>query len=262
MDLMAGGMNMFSSMLDRNIDAMLLEARLPLMPSAWHGHVAFAHWIVAASAPHIVVELGTHHGVSFAAFCHSVASFNLPGKCYAVDTWDGDEHAGFYSNAVYDDLHAYIDPYYGSFATLLRMTFDAALPQFADGSIDLLHIDGLHTYEACRHDFDSWLPKMSNRGVVIMHDIEVTERGFGVWKLWDELKRQYPAFSFTHSFGLGVLAVGPQVPPAVGELCSLLPDEAARVGRLFERCSSAARFNEGRWQRLADDLSVVRASMF
>ena len=259
---MADRSNMFSALLDLKVEALLLDSRRSNKPSAWHGHVAFAHWIVAATAPRSVVELGTHHGVSFAAFCHAVASFGMAVKCHAVDTWRGDEHAGYYGDEIHDELKAYIEPYYGSFATMLRMTFDDALPTFPDGSIDVLHIDGLHTYEACRHDFEGWLPKMSDRGVVMLHDTEVTEPGFGVVTLWHELRKRYPSFSFTHSFGLGVLAVGSRVPPGIGALCSLRGDEAVRVGRLFERCSSAARFSEERWQRLGDDLAAVRASMY
>ena len=63
--------------------------------SAWWGHVPFAHWLVASLRPATIVELGTHNGVSFAAFCEAVSRNQIPARCYAVDTWQGDEHAGW-----------------------------------------------------------------------------------------------------------------------------------------------------------------------
>ena len=67
---------------------------------------------------------------------------------------------------------------YSGFAQLVRSTFDDALPYFEDGSVDLLHIDGRHFYEDVKHDFDFWLPKLSDRGIVLLHDTDVRERSF------------------------------------------------------------------------------------
>src|SRR5208282_442715 len=74
--------------------------------SGWWGHVPFAFWIMATCKPRLFVELGTHHGVSYAAFCEAVARSQLETRCYAVDTWAGDAHAGFYDDRVYSDLKA------------------------------------------------------------------------------------------------------------------------------------------------------------
>jgi len=75
---------------------------------------------------------------------------------------------------------------------------------FPDASIDLLHIDGTHTYDDVKADFESWLPKLSPNGIVLLHDVILRDRGFGVWKLWEEIAREDNSFLFEFGYGLGV----------------------------------------------------------
>ncbi len=147
-------------------------------PPSWLEHIPFAFWIVDALRPDRFVELGTQSGNSYAAFAQAVAALQLPTACYAIDTWRGDVHTGAYREEVFNRWRDYHDRRFSGFSTLIRATFDEAVTRFADGSIDLLHIDGYHTFDASRHDFAKWLPKMSRRGVVLIHDINVTENGF------------------------------------------------------------------------------------
>lgn len=176
--------------------------------SAWTEHVPFAFWLVEAQQPRVLVELGTHYGVSYFSFCQAVDRLGLDTRCYAVDTWKGDQHAGLYSEEVYNTVRTHNNAYYSSFSRLIRSSFDQATEHFTDGTIDLLHIDGLHTLEAVAHDFETWLPKLSARAIVLLHDTNVRERHFGVYKLFEKLRAQYPAFEFVHGHGLGVLGVG------------------------------------------------------
>jgi len=200
--------------------------------SSWNEHVPFALLLVELLEPRVIVELGTQRGVSYCAFCQAVDELKLGTRCYAVDTWLGDAHAGLYKESVFQDLRDY-HRQYESFSKLLRMTFDEALPQIADGSVDLLHIDGLHFYDAVKKDYESWLPKVSDRGVIIFHDTVEMARDFGVHQLWAELSSSFPSFNFEHGHGLGVLAVGPQVPAAMLDFLRSANEKPGATRALF-----------------------------
>ena len=216
------------------LDAKLLY-RLPTRmqkKSSWNEHIPVAMFLVEILQPRVIVELGTQRGVSYCAFCQAVEELKLSTRCYAVDTWMGDAHAGWYKESVFRDLQEF-HRRYEPFSTLLRMTFAEALPRIPDSSVDLLHVDGLHFYEAVKKDYDSWLPKVSERGVIILHDTVEMARDFGVHQLWAELSPKFPSFNFEHGHGLGVLAVGPQVPAGMMEFLRAANEKPEATRALF-----------------------------
>ncbi len=187
----------------------LFDIPMGVSESAWKQHRPFAFFLVEILKPNLLVELGVHTGGSLLAFCQTVQTMNMKTKIYGVDTWLGDKHSGLYDDSVYTELMKVLSENgFCEFTDLLRMKFDEAVDNFTAGSIDILHIDGLHTYEAVKSDFTQWLPKMSGNGVMVFHDTQVRKSDFGVWQFWDEISNQYPSIEFTHGYGLGVLAVG------------------------------------------------------
>jgi hypothetical protein len=178
----------------------------------WVGHKFFAYDLVTNVKPKRIVELGTHYGTSLWSFCQAVKDHNIETELNAVDTWKGDKHAGFYGEEVFETVKQINNKYYPALKiNLIRKTFDEALAEFEDNSVDILHIDGLHTYKAVKHDFESWLSKVKVNGIIIFHDIKVSEYDFGVYKFWDELRIEYSTIGFFHSFGLGVLFINKEM---------------------------------------------------
>jgi len=208
--------------------------------SAWLGHGPFAMWLVKTAKPRVVVELGTHFGYSYFAMCQAVQGNRLKTKCYAVDTWQGDEHAGHYDESVFESVVTH-NHRYKRFSTLLRKRFDQALADIPDGSVDLLHVDGRHFYEDVKEDFESWVPKLSKRAIVLFHDTEVVGRNFGVKQYWQELHARYDGFGFEHSHGLGVLFFGTEANAAVTVLKQQLarPNGLADLQRVFAELGAA-----------------------
>jgi len=171
----------------------------------WSGHLPFAADLIDATKPSTLVELGAYYGESYFGFCQAIQERGVKCQAYAVDNWTGDLHTGQYGPAIFEDVSTHNRAHYSSFSALLRMSFDAAAAHFEDRTVDLLHLDGCHTYAAVKHDFETWLPKVSVGGVVLIHDIGIQIDDFGVWKFWEEISGCFPSFAFHQSCGLGLL---------------------------------------------------------
>lgn len=236
-----------------------MQPRRVVDPSPWIGHIPFAFWLMDAAQPKSVVELGTHTGNSFCAFLQASEALQLDCHIYAVDHWQGDEHSGLYADDIFNSLNAYVKSVYPGRGTMVRSSFDDAISRFADSSIDILHIDGMHTYEAVRHDFETWLPKLTKDGLVLFHDTSVTARNFGVGRFFREVSARHKAIQLTHSHGLGVLCLGTP-PKSVAALLNGDSDEAGLSPQpVFERMGNAVldQFIASKFSGLNDPASTL-----
>lgn len=179
--------------------------------SPWEGHRRFAYDYVRCIQPPVIVELGSHYGGSAFAFLQAIKDGGLDSTFYAVDTWKGDD---FTRSDYNEDIFAHYclinDTFFSKqHSHMLRMSFDEACSRFANGSIDLLHIDGSHNYNDVKHDYLTWKDKVSENGVIFFHDIGadlVFGKIMGSHIFWEELKASEPlTLEVPYSNGLGML---------------------------------------------------------
>ena len=85
-----------------------------------------------------------------------------------------------------------------------------ALPRFEPGSIDLLLIDGRYSPDTVRNEFKSWRDRLSDRAVVLL--LGTAEAGTGAAELWPQLQASHPHVRFDYDQGMGLVALGSQVP--------------------------------------------------
>ena len=83
---------------------------------------------------------------------------------------------------------------------------------FQDVKIDFLFIDGDHTYEGVKKDFEMYSKLVSDDGLIVFHDIcpGPKELAGEVSKFWNEIKSKYPTLEIidndnTGGYGLGLL---------------------------------------------------------
>ena len=79
-----------------------------------------------------------------------------------------------------------------------------------DKLIDFLFIDGDHTYEGVKKDFEMYSPLVRDGGVVAFHDIVPGphECVGGVPKFWREIKNNYVSLEIVKDWNQGGFGIG------------------------------------------------------
>lgn len=227
--------------------------------SAWVTHAPFAFWLMDVLRPRSVVELGTHHGFSCFVFAEAARRLSLDCTIAAIDSWEGDDHAGRYGEEVFESVAAIVDRDYPDTVRMLRGYFEQSRHLIPDSSVDLLHIDGRHGYEDVLADYTSWRSAVRDGGVILFHDIAEHQEGFGVWKLWEELRAEYSTFEFEHGHGLGVLAVGEVRAASLAALFDADDASVARIRADYERLGAAVA-RQAALEGEHGELEKIRAS--
>jgi hypothetical protein len=174
---------------------------LSRIPSAWGngdttGHVLFVDWLIEEMQPKVTVDLGIDYGYSLIAFAH-----NNPGKVYGIDGFEGDEWTG--TRNTYDQVSGLVTNLQLNNVTLIKGFFDDVVKTW-DTKIDLLHIDGFHSYEAVKNDFEKWSGFVNSTGVILFHDTDSHDARFGVKQFFQELDMpKHELFGFQ---GLGIVS--------------------------------------------------------
>lgn len=105
-----------------------------------------------------ILEVGSWKGRSVHALL-----LGCQGPVFAIDHFKGNpsELKGKHQEATYNDISQTFFENVGHFSNLamLKMNSQQAVQLFADKSIDMIFIDGEHTYEAVKQDLALWIPK-------------------------------------------------------------------------------------------------------
>jgi predicted O-methyltransferase YrrM len=127
------------------------------------------HGLVRAARPRVVVEIGSARGRSTCAMALACRQ-NGVGKVYAIDPHTENDWSEGYGNSTMAFLTARLAEYeLTPWCEVMRMTSSEAAAGW-NLPIDMIFIDGDHTYEGVEQDFDSFRPWFTSRALVVFHD--------------------------------------------------------------------------------------------
>jgi cephalosporin hydroxylase len=166
--------------------------------------------MVAKYRPRVVLEIGTARGGTlflWTRLAHpeaTIFSIDLPGGMFG----------GGYPRWKMPTFRAFARP--GQHTHLLRanshslQTFEHVKSILAGRCVDFMFIDGDHTYEGVRRDFELYSPLLAPQGMVAFHDI-ATEEGhdnYGVARFWHEVKQGRKAIEIVEQPPKGIAGIG------------------------------------------------------
>jgi predicted O-methyltransferase YrrM len=176
--------------------------------SAW-----LLYGLTRSIKPKVCVEIGSARGKSACTIGLALCRNGL-GKLYAIDphsttTWNDTMSVDSFAIINENLQKAGVT----DFVEIVRKTSVEAAKGW-DKKIDLIFIDGDHSYEGVKADWELFLPHLNEFGVVVFHDTiwdlkpdkSIARADMGVPRFVDELRAAgYPVITIDQNFGVSLV---------------------------------------------------------
>lgn len=179
--------------LEEIIDFALYNKNFFIKPSQIYSEIAGLLKILKESKPKYILEIGTYAGATLFLYSQvasenaQIISIDLPGGSHGggYPEWKKPIYKTFASPSsritlIRDDSHRY--------ATLKKVK-----RILKDKKLDFLFIDGDHTYQGVKKDFELYNDLVKDNGLIVFHDIvpHPPESNCEVNKFWNEIKNHF-----------------------------------------------------------------------
>lgn len=195
-----------------------VNSRAKCIPSGLGDSADLLYGLVRSMKPEVCVEIGSARGKSA---CHIGMALkeNGSGTLYAIDPHeptDWNDSKAVDSFKIFEDNISAVDV--RNQISIIRSYSDAAARDWSL-PIDLIFIDGDHSYEGVKRDWELFLPHVKPFGIVVFHDTiwdlppykGKARATMGVPRFVDELREQgYQVLTIDRDCGLSL------VQPVVG----------------------------------------------
>lgn len=177
------------------IDKVKEQYRLQQIDSEW---IQFLN-IVKSKSPCNILEIGTASGASALTMSH------FADCLITIDTSTPDDLSVFDKCRDACEFHRIVGNSHGNYALKHTKRF------LHHRKVDVLFIDGDHSYEGAKFDFDRYSKFVAPGGIIALHDIvEFHDKDLecDVYKLWNELKGKYNTYEIKHGTswaGIGIV---------------------------------------------------------
>lgn len=185
-----------------------------IRPTQIKGEIQQLLEVVREMRPRRILEIGTANGGTLFLFCRvaaedaTIISVDLPGGRFGggyakwrVGLFEAFASEGQRLELIRDNSHD----------SRVRLRVESLL---GGECLDFLFIDGDHTYEGVKSDFQMYSPLVKKGGLIAFHDINENLRsssGGEVPRYWGTIKQKHDAQEFVAmpacGFGIGVLRV-------------------------------------------------------
>jgi predicted O-methyltransferase YrrM len=115
----------------------------------------------------LFLEVGSYLGASTLFLAAAAKEIGHGAKVHSVDTWENQGMSEGFRD-TWSEFNENTKSYTSCIVSHRGKSIQIA--QTFTGQIDLLFLDGDHSYEGCRLDVENWLPHLKPGGLIIMHD--------------------------------------------------------------------------------------------